>query len=82
MFICCFDPSLKDDFKMMIFSDSLKTMRVLMIISVVLSGLSNVTALAGYECITLSSNNYKFRRRCARFSGFLIFLSGTFRRNN
>ena len=52
-------------------------MRVLMIISVVLSGLSNITALAGYECITLSSNNYKFRRRCARFSGFLIFLSGT-----
>ncbi|CBY31386.1 unnamed protein product [Oikopleura dioica] len=55
---------------------SLKTMRVLMIISVVLSGFSNITALAGYECITLSSNNYKFRRRCARFSGFLIFLSG------
>ncbi|CAG5104832.1 Oidioi.mRNA.OKI2018_I69.chr1.g1584.t1.cds [Oikopleura dioica] len=55
---------------------SLKTMRVLMLVSVVLSGLSNVTALAGYECITLSSNNYKFRRRCARFSGFLMFLSG------
>ena len=53
-------------------------MKWLVLSSAVLSCLSNMFSMIGYECIALAGENYKLRRRCIRFGGFLIFLSGTF----
>ena len=51
-------------------------MKWLVLSSAVLSCLSNMFSMIGYECIALAGENYKLRRRCIRFGGFLIFLSG------
>ena len=53
-------------------------MKWLVLSSAVLSCLSNMFSMIGYECIALAGENYKLRRRCIRFGGFLIFLSGDF----